>query len=408
MHELLRQFGIEQLLQSGEAGEVHTRHLSYFLRLAEEAEAAMRGPEQDAWLDRLEAEHDNLRAALEWALSTQRAEAALRLAGSLWWLWDNRGYHTEGRRWAEAALRLPVEAGPAAGGPATAFFPRARTLLGLGILAWQQGDHEPARDYLSECVALAERAGDRWCQAYGLCRLGRVLNRLGDPRAGRAHAEHSLRLFREIGDPWGASRPLRDLGLLALAEDDLDTARRALDETLAQRRALGDRDGVGDALQVLGNIHWAAGRAEQAAAYYAEALSVFRELSFPLTAAEALVGLGFATCDLGRLDEAARWLQEALTIASQLGARVEIATSLLGWAGVAQAGGDSERAAWIVEATRAWYAPLDAFIPPLFRPWRDRLSAGLLASLGEARLSALRTQSQAITHEQLLTLVSPA
>jgi predicted ATPase/DNA-binding SARP family transcriptional activator/Flp pilus assembly protein TadD len=413
IHELLRQYGIERLLQSGEAGEVHTRHLSYFLGLAEEADAAMRGPEQGEWLDQFEIEHDNLRAALEWALSTQRAEAGLRLAGALWWLWDNRGYHTEGRRWAEAALRLADEVEPAApakspGTPTPARLPRARALLALGILAWQQGDHEPARAYLTECVALAERAGDRWCQAYGLCRLGRVLNRLGDRPGGRAHAEQSLALFRELGDPWGTSRPLRDLGLLALAEGDLEAARTALQEALAQRRALGDRDGVGDALQVLGNIRWAAGHADQAAAFYAEALSVFRELSFPLTASEALIGLGFATLDLGRLDQAAVWLREALTIATQLGTQVEIATSLLGWAGLALAGDDPERAAFILEATCALYAPLDAFLPPLFWPWRDRLAGDLLTRLGDARLAALRTRAQAITHEQLVALVLPA
>ncbi len=132
MLETIREYGLEQLTASGEAAAIQRRHTAWYLALAERAAPELYGgPNQLPWLNRLEAEHDNLRSALRWALASHPA-TALRLGGSLFWFWYVRGHLSEGRRWLEQALARGSDAPPAV---------RGRALLGTGMLAhWQDAD----------------------------------------------------------------------------------------------------------------------------------------------------------------------------------------------------------------------------------------------------------------------------
>jgi predicted ATPase len=141
MLETVHEFAREKLGQSEEAEQIKRVHAQYFLTLAEEAYPELRGPDQLEWLESLEAEHDNMRAALSWALERKEAEVALRLGGALWWFWSVRGYHSEGRRWLEAALAIEVGGSPEV---------RAMALAGAGALASDQGDLDRAKEACEE------------------------------------------------------------------------------------------------------------------------------------------------------------------------------------------------------------------------------------------------------------------
>src|SRR5207248_1458090 len=140
----VRQYARERLEEAGETEDAHERYLNWALSLAEECEPKLSGPDAGAAMDRLEAELDNLRTALDWALQS-RPDAALRLSGTLGWFWWGRDYHTEGRRWLERAL--------AADGDATA--PRMKALLAAGWLAHHQRDLAEARAWLEESLSIA-------------------------------------------------------------------------------------------------------------------------------------------------------------------------------------------------------------------------------------------------------------
>ena len=137
MLETIHEFAREKLEQSGEAEEIKRAHAQYFLTLAEEAYPELKGANQLGVARALEAEHDNMRAALTWALERKEVEVALRLGGALWWFWSIRGYYSEGRRWLEEALAIEGRGLPEV---------RAMALAGVGWLAWDQGDYDRAQD----------------------------------------------------------------------------------------------------------------------------------------------------------------------------------------------------------------------------------------------------------------------
>jgi predicted ATPase len=148
MLEPIHEYAREKLQESGAAGEVKQAHAEYFLSLAEEPELV--GPDQVAWMDRLEAEHDNLRAALSWCMEARDAEPALRMASALSWFWFVRGHSSEGRGWCEEALATDVgHASPV----------RARALQASGIMAWRQSDYERAEQRLEASLALYRETG---------------------------------------------------------------------------------------------------------------------------------------------------------------------------------------------------------------------------------------------------------
>jgi hypothetical protein len=137
MLETVHEFAREKLQESKEAEEIKRVHAQYFLTLAEQAFPELRGPDQLEWLERLEAEHDNMRAALSWALEHKQVELALRLGSALWWFWWMRGHNSEGRRWLEQALAMDGRGSPEV---------RAIALAGAGALASEQGDLDRAKE----------------------------------------------------------------------------------------------------------------------------------------------------------------------------------------------------------------------------------------------------------------------
>jgi tetratricopeptide (TPR) repeat protein len=201
--EPVRQYALDKLEESDEAEEARRRHAEFFLALAEEAYPELKGANQLEWLERLEAEHDNLRAALSWALKRKEVELALRLGGALSWFWSVRGYHSEGRRWLEEALAIEGRVSPEV---------QAMALAGEGALALEQGDYDRAKQACEEGLELlAQEAKETASEAklIFLSCLGFVALEREEHSQAKQLYEESLTLSREMSDIWWLASSLQ-------------------------------------------------------------------------------------------------------------------------------------------------------------------------------------------------------
>ncbi len=264
----IRQYARDRLFEAGEAGRLRDVHRDWFLELAERASRELRGPDQAQWLERLEQEHDNLRAALEWSQAGEGgAEKGLELAAALHRFWTIRGHLTEGRQWLESSLSATRDL--TSPGAAAA---RARGLRGGGLLAWAQNDVPRARALLEESLALSRGLGDKRALARTLNTFGYVALDGADEQA-RPYFEEALSLAREIGEMELVGFALNNLGEMARARGDYQQARAFYQEALA---TYGDVLNTGQEA-ALGNLGLVAFRQEDystAQSFFAESLAV--------------------------------------------------------------------------------------------------------------------------------------
>jgi non-specific serine/threonine protein kinase len=305
--ETVRQYGHEQLVAAGEAGRLRDRHLDWYLALAVRAAPVlwMRQPAvpaldshaQAVWLERLEAEVENLRAALAWAATDPaRREKGVHLVESMGIWWYLRGHVSEGRRWLEDLLA--GSDGPAAG-------PRARGLNVLGALAWSQGDHQQALQLQETAYTLFRQEGNQQRAAYALSDWGLLALCLGD----RAHAaillEEALGMFRELGHRHGEGWALSHLGTIQHLEGRLARATALYEASLALLTAVADAFGVGNQLANLANVARDLGDYERAGQLHRESLEVRRDLKDQPGFAECFEGLAVVAACLGQPERAA-------------------------------------------------------------------------------------------------------
>jgi predicted ATPase/DNA-binding XRE family transcriptional regulator len=392
MLETTREYALERLEASGEAAAIRAGHARYYLRFAEAADLELHGPRQLAWLNRLEREHDNLRAALGWAGRSGEAEGGLRLAGALSWFWLIRGYWSEGRGWVEGALASAERAGRTEA--------RAKALLGAGELAWQQGDYVASRRRLDESLAICRQLRDRRGAAHALVFLAMVSWRQGDYAATRSRLERSAELSHAAGDTWGLALALHDLGQLALEQGDHAAAGSRLEESVALFREVGDEWGLALALNSLGDVARCRGDYDGEAALYEESLARFRKLGDKQNMASLLHNLGYAAHHWGDGRRAAARFTESLGLFRELDDRQGIAECLAGLAGVAAAAGQPERAARLFGATEARLEAIGARISPSNRSDYGRNVAAVRRDLGDEAFAAAWARGRAMTTEQ--------
>ena len=309
--ETVRLFGREKLLEAGEASDVRRRHRDWYLEVAEQADHELRGPALEPWLERLEAEHDNLRAALKWsATEPDQAEAELRLASGLRWFWFIHGHWTEGRGWLEHALSrsdgLPV-----------AFLPKL--LHGASTLARFQGDHERALALSERGLALSRRLGDRESVAWFLIWFGAIALHQSEYDRAAAFFAESLPLSRSLGDKWLISMALANLGVVARLQGHYDRAAALHTESLALGREVGDNWRCASSLASLGIVALRRGDHERAAALYEESLTLCKQIRDRWIVYDCLDGLAVVNCARGRYHQAARLLGAADTLRETLG-----------------------------------------------------------------------------------------
>jgi predicted ATPase/DNA-binding XRE family transcriptional regulator len=264
--------------------DVKRRHAAYFLQLAEKAEPELKKPGQLAWLDLLEVEHDNVRAALTWTLSNEPL-IGLRLAGAMWRFWWARGFISEGRARLAAAL---ANESPTTGGALEA---RAKALNGAGVLSIFQGDYESARLLLDEALAIMRDLGDKQGTARILNNLGQATMYQGDYLVAHSIHSESLEIMRELEDLPGIANALHNLALAACSQGEFSEALSLFQESLTLRKRLGDQRAIASSLNNLGIVSRHLGDHEQAEALCRESLLMRNELDDRLGIAYSLMGL---------------------------------------------------------------------------------------------------------------------
>jgi tetratricopeptide (TPR) repeat protein len=300
MPETIRQYSQDRLLASGEATEVRTRHRTWYLGLAERAEPRIRGPEETIWLDRLEVEHDNLRAALGWSSTEEDdAEIRLRLAPALWAFWNAHTHWGEGRKWLETAL---------AGGRDIKSVVRVRALWGEGQLVWRQGDYARAMALHEESLALARELGDRTGIAMALRGRGLVTMRQGDLDAATALFEESLEISRKLEDKWLVANTVAQMGVAARRKGNYARALALCEESLAIFRALGAKHWIAYTLRLTGHAVRLQGDLEQATELYRDSLGLFGETGDKWVATECIEGLALVASMQDKRERAVRLL----------------------------------------------------------------------------------------------------
>jgi len=393
--ETVRQYAWDRLCDLGEAAAIRRQHTAYYLALAEAAEPKLRGPQQRVWLDRLEQEHDNLRAALAWSRADEGdAQTGLRLMGALEWFWIYRGHMSEGRRWLADLLARPAAAAPTVA--------RMQALACGGYLAGTQGDFAPARVLLEESLALGQALGDKHGIAYARLYLGNVACFQGDYAGARVLHEESLALFQNLGNTWDIAFALNRLGDIDLYLGDYTRAVAALEASLALVRQVGDNVGLGHVLLSLGYAAHLQGDDARAAAYYEESLAGFRALGHTWGIAEALHALGYVLQAQSDNVRAAVCFSESLTRYWTMGHKEGTSLCLTGFAGLASEIGQPVRAARLFGAAEALREIIGLSQQSDERATYDRTVAALRAQLDAAAFAAAWAAGRALSVEQAI------
>jgi predicted ATPase/DNA-binding CsgD family transcriptional regulator len=394
----VRQYAAEKLTASGEEEWTRRRHAAFFLGLARDAEAALRGPGQERWLDRLEAELGNLRDAVRRSVESGRSEeneAGLRLAGALWRFCYLRGYYGQGRAWLETALASGASAPPEA---------RAEALIGAGVLALLQCEYGQAEERLREALVLCRELGDGRGEASALQMLGSVARERGHYGRAEAHHEESLELWRGLGDEHEAARSLNYLGFVAWLQERHGQARDLCGPSLATFRRLGDAEGVTWALINLGSAALYGGEPGRAEALLEEGLSTASHAGYREGVAWSLGQLGTVARRYGDQGGAEELLRESLKAHRELGDRWRMASAIENLAGTAQARGLPERAARLFGAADTLRRRLSAPIPPAERADRDEGLRAARAGLDEGRFEKALAAGRAMGLEEATAL----
>jgi predicted ATPase/DNA-binding XRE family transcriptional regulator len=383
MLAVIDDFAAEQLAASGRADEVARRHAACFIALAEEAETGLRGANQADWLDRLEGELDNLRAAMSWSLRTGAVAEAIRLAGGLWLFCYLRGHYAEGSEWLEHALEL---AGRSEHPGLAPYF--AKAVLGAGTLAFLQCEYDAATSRLEEALKAFSALGDDAGTALVLQRLGGVARERGKYAAAERLHSRSLELYTGLGDRSGIAWAHNHLGFVAWLRGDLHNAEARCRQARAGFRALGDGEGLAWSLISLGAIAQYSGDPAQAEGLLQESLALSQRLGYREGVAWSLNQLGIVERRRGLTDRAVHLLDESLAEHRDLGDRWRSASVLEELATVAQQRNRTEYAAFLLGAADGIREAIGAPVPQIERT--DRL-ATLRSVEGSLDRTAFRT-----------------
>ncbi|HSL44604.1 MAG TPA: tetratricopeptide repeat protein [Anaerolineales bacterium] len=398
MLETIRAYALERLTESGEMPELRRAHAHYYAgMIINEAGDGLLGPESTFWLDKLEAEHDNIQAVLDWTQTTSEGrQLALPLLATLTWFWYRRGFFSEGRMWTEQILAsADTEPGPER---AAAIQMSSRMALWRGdlhiavmrakesLILWQRledehsvpmslmetavvlinmGNDSEAHTLLKEAEFLFRESGKSYFRAITLVHLGNVSLGLGNPDEARDWLEQAYPLFQEIGEKWGLSFVLNNLGEVARVRGDYGQARRYYEESEALLRATGDKGDLARLVHSLGYIALHKEDYARAESQFTESLAMFRKLGNKRGIAECIAGLASLRAKHGKPHLAAQMLGAA--------------EALLGASGA------------------AWW--------PADRVEVEKTQGIIQSSLSEDEFAAARTAGQAMGLEQAIALV---
>jgi DNA-binding CsgD family transcriptional regulator/tetratricopeptide (TPR) repeat protein len=395
MLEPIRQYAREMLEEGGEADEVRRRHANFFLALAEEAELRLRGPEDLEWLDRLEADHDNLRAALSWALEQVEAdELGLRLAGALRLFWEARGYYGEGHSWLQQVL--------ARGGRASAAA-RAKALEGKGWLIFDSDESNETVMAAREGLKLSDEAGlGGAVRAKFLELLGWKASWQGDNERAKELLEECLKLRRDAEDELGIADSLLGLAIALYSPDDRKRSKELFKEGIVLCRELGYVSTLARHLFSFGFILLLEGDYERGVALNEEAATLYRERGYKGGLEYALDHLGWAALLQGDPERARSYHRESLVLCKELGNKIIASKSLKGLACICVAEGATERATRFFGAAEALGEAIPFHHHTEEDAWREPYLADARSRLDEASWEGKWAEGRAMSMEQAI------
>lgn len=393
--ETVREFTAQRLAEHGPMAVHNTRlaHLRYYLALAETAAPQLIGPDQAQWLDRLDTELANLRAAIAFSLTQLDPESGLRLAAALRFFWKTRGHTSE----ATDALRALLDL-PSAGQPSST---RAQALAAAASVAEQ---HSAAQAYCAEGLSIARAAGNDRLMADLLATQAMGLLRGGQEAAALPLVEAGLDLARQSGDPHLTGWLLDVHSWVMREEANQAAAARDAAESLALFREAGDLRGIGIQLANLGYVDVGAGKLTSARTHLTDSLAIARKLKSRLVEVACISNLGLVEYLSGSTAAAASLFAESLELARRFFSKSDIGYALLGLAMTCSDMPEADRSARLHGAADKAFDALDETPESLERRLRDANRERLRVAMGADAFEAGYAAGQALTTEDAITL----
>jgi predicted ATPase/class 3 adenylate cyclase len=378
MLETIREYALDRLEGSGEGDLIRQRHAHYFVALAEEAEPEILGADQIVWLERLEAERDNFRAALGWLLKQGDTGRALRLIGSLRRGWVARGYLSETRKWLEAAFEQSGAISPRL---------EAKALYALGRVALVQGDYDQAIPSLEQSARLFREFGEAEGLVFSLADLGFIATAQGRHEDAERFADESLAEAKAAGSERTIAAALHSLACAKLDADEYGDARTLFEQSLALRRKLGDKRNMANSLCYLGSVALLEGDYDRATALLDESLALGRDLGNLLIVSAALANESLVALAAGHAGRAETLCTEGLALSHELGDKRTTVECLHALAGIAALQGDPLEAALLSGAAESVHAAIKAPPSPAERMVSERFLRMARAGVDEESFS---------------------
>lgn len=403
----IQQFALNYPRRSGSESEVHNLHLTYFLELAEQADAQAHGPDQVKWMDRLNNELNNFRAALNWSIVSEQSELCLQLFNALAWTWNVRWSRSEAYGWfekiqslssvdrqslpfakllnsiglglwrigkygdARSALEESLAISTRLGAAGELTQAEALNLLGM-VARWGDEDVNLAESYFNQSLVLMQRNEDDWGVAWNFFHLGIIDSDRNQNESARSRLEKSLVMFTELGDAWGEGRVSQFLGMLHLKLGDFKTASFYFEQHLKNDECIRFNDGISVALLNLGELHRLQGEYIQAEEYYGRSLAISREYGMKMDIGVNLYNLGLLALQQDDYEAALRFFTESFEATRATYRKFAVRDLLMGLAAVAGGTKQPERAAKLSGAAQAIFDTTDNLFSPFDRAELDR------------------------------------
>jgi predicted ATPase/DNA-binding NarL/FixJ family response regulator len=394
--ETIREYALEKLDESGETDRLRDRHLELFLARAEEAAPKLGDAYQQLWLNWLEGEHDNLRAALAWALESGRIEPGLRIASALVRFFEIRGHVREGMAWFERLLAQADEAiSPIVCANASTF---------AAFLAMFLGDAKASIAFGRKAVDFAEAAGDEGgpVLAFALAGLASGSRVAGDFQTAFTIEERVISAYRESGPPFYLGMSLLAQGDLAIELGYYDKARELLEESLALAHEAGDAFRIAHALNDLGDLARCQGNYVEAQSAYENSAVLLRDLDAQHDLASILRNLGRACLHLGEVERAHAMFSESLAIHQAEQHRAGMAECLIGFASIAILRGMPSIGERLLAAAAASARQRAPYVWPTKRMEYDEYLELARSSLTAAEFQAAQSAGSAMSLDQAI------
>lgn len=393
MLETLREYALEHLGDAHHLEMLRCSHAKYYLTLVQTLETQGRGAYQQQWLSRMEEEHGNIRAALQWSLEHD-AKMALELSGAAGLFWATSGHLTEGRRWLETALGSHA---------AVADTIRAKALHACGRLARNQNDYSRAQTLLAESVDLWRRLDDRPSLASSLATLAAVVRQTGDYEVARKLFEESLALYSELGNKAGMAASLQNLGCIARNLGDNESASRLFTQSLLLYQELNDQRGVAWLFHDEGEMAQLQGDFEAAEQRYEQSRVIFRDLGEKIGIAWSLHNSAYTAQHQGRAEQAEGYFTSSLVLFQEMEARDGIGACLEGLAELAKSRGRVEYAARLLGMVQVLWQTIGVPQAPVYRSEHKHNQIAAFTFLEDPTLAPEWATGRHLTLEQAIS-----